>query len=473
MSSSASSVYHDLLHVQPVPLTLQHRILRWGTTHKDGSLLAALATVDNLDPDIEEQLSQSSLLEVLLAWANRPGRSREVLVERLLKEKRAKLLVGLAELQGLDQAIYTKLADQKSVTVRWALLANNSIDFQTRKSVAESLAPEYRKDNWGARTQLMSALGDNVELWRIFVRHAQSCQVVSTALAVNVDSEMLTDAVNFVLRALNHSSYDRYTIGGVAETLSNRADLSNEDSTLLSEGIDSYLLTRNNSSTYEMRRLQEASIRLKNRPTDGIDGLINNIIQSDTQDSFEESIRIFLSATSQLRLDRSLLATVVIDHQFVTPYLVSEYFRQVPRDTHDERIRRFEREGRFDLLIAVAGTLFNIEALIGLLADPAKTVEHILIKAYREDHTDTRRAVEMWMSHFIASDAYNAYADLLIQYVPARAMIANPFCASGVVGQIEIRLADNDRRWETFDTLVEDFNGTLPELLDTVEHLTK
>jgi len=472
MSSSASKVYLDLLSGTPVPVPVQRRILQWGTSHQDAAVLARLVMIEGLDPDIETELAQSSHLEVLLAWANRPGRTSDDLAQRLLKEKRASLLVGLAGREDLTEEIYEHLSENKSVNVRWALLANTNVKLELREKVAKTLAPEFRKDNFGGRRQLLDSLGTELSLWRIFLENITTNVVVSTAMALDIVDKPIMDRIVSYIEKKASNRVTNHTVTELAQSLSRRAELDSDHVARLLAALEVYYqLIKDNSYSYESRRVQETINQLKARPEGGLGQLLEAVRTASDEVTLISAVQEYENATKNMRLDNSILATAVVNHPLVTIDLMGQYFRNTDYKTWGDFSKKLSSEGRFELLAAIAAQT-SLEHLIGLIGFRSEVVRHMLDRAYVGRELDMSRALSSWFQTAVSPESIAAMQDEFIALVPATQLLSSAVLSPFAMVLLEEQLGDNQKNWETFETLVADYQGTLPELLNTVNSLT-
>lgn len=473
MSSSASQVYMDLLASSPVPVAIQRRILTWGLTHEDAKVLARLAQIDGLDPDIEAQLVQSTYLDVLLAWAQRPGQSSEALAERLMKEKRSSLLVGLAQRTDLTEDLYRQLASNKSVNVRWAILANKSVDIEIRKSVAKTLAPEFKKDNYGGRRLLHESLGTELDLWRIFLDNITTNVVVDTALYLDiVDKGIIDRMVTYLIDKVSQRN-NEYSLAELAEAISRRPELDAENVNRMLPFLEAqHERIKHNQFSYGARRLEDLIKRLKARPEGGVEQLIESVRAADNSTDLTTAVETFKNLTQNIRLESSLLGKVVIEHKAVTFDLVKAHFRDLDYVTWAEYAQQLHKRGQPDLLAAVA-MHSSLTYVFGWVGFDENILTYLLRRGYRDHDRDAARTVEHWLNDNIEDAIVDNIADLVLEYVPATELLSSRVFAGAAMKLMETKLGEDQRSWETFETLVSDFSGSLPELLDTVSSLAR
>jgi hypothetical protein len=473
MPSSTSQVYHDLLNSTAVPATVQRRILHWGNSHSDPALLAHLAAIDELDPEVENSLAQTEHAEVLLAWANRPGRSTEALIERLMKEKRATLLVGLAQRSELSQEVYTKLADSRSITVRWALLANTSVDLQTRESIARTLAPEFTKDHQGARRQLTQTLGAERSLWAIFVNSIRSDIVVDAAFdAKVVDGDIQVKIVDYVIKRLNDGSLC-YELSTAIGKIVRKPDLDPATATRLQNALESFVGRFQGSrfSSYEVTRASDSLKMLRTRPQEGLEDLLRAVANANDAEQLQTAVESYLVATAGSSLDKTLLAETIITHPQVTPELVSEYITTLRFTNWAEVASRFVDAGQWDHLAAIAEAMGMTNYLIEV-GEHREVIERVLRRSFVNSNYDASSRSSYWLLNPHRPEIISKFEDLILAYVPAALVVSIPELGPRVLNDLVNTFGDDPRRWEMFETLIVEYDGTLPDLLETAVSLS-
>jgi len=473
MPSSTSKVYQDLLNSTPVPVTVQRRVLEWATARQDSALLTHLATIEHLDPDVESALSRSDHADVLLAWANRPGRSVDVLVERLSKEKRATLLVGLAQRDGLPQEVYSKLADSRAVTVRWALLSNTSVDLPTRENVARSLAPSFTKSHQGARRQLIDTLGSELSLWSIFVSDIRCDTVAEAAFQANVvDDDMLTKIVNYTHTRLS-SGRDCYELIGTISKLVRKPDLGAANAQTLLMALERFVQRHAGSrfAPYEVSRAADALQILKNRPAADLDQLLRAITEAIDALELREAVDQYNQVTGSLQLDKSLFAEAVIEHPQVTSDLVAEVIPLLRHIDWAKTTARFIDAQQWDHLTEIAEHV-GVHNYLRTVGHHREVVERLLQRAFVSRNYNSASRTTSWLLNAHQDDHILPFEDLILTYATAHLVISVPQLANTVTNALVSSFGEDARRWEMFETLIVEYDGTLQNLLDTIVSLS-
>jgi hypothetical protein len=241
-----------------------------------------------------------------------------------------------------------------------------------------------------------------------------------------------------------------------------------KDSTAL-EGY--YQLIKDNSYSYESRRVLETINQLKSRPEGGLGQMLEAVRNASDEATLITAVQEYENATKQMRLDNSILATAVVTHPLVTIDLMGQYFRTTDYKTWGDFSRKLCSEGRFELLAAIAAQT-SLEHLIGMIGFRSEVVHHMLERAYVGRELEMSRALEHWFNSVIDPETIAVMQDEFIAIVPATQLMSSAALAPVAMVLLEEQLGDNQKNWETFETLVADYHGTLPELLNTVNSLT-
>ena len=150
---------------------------------------------------------------------------------------------------------------------------------------------------------------------------------------------------------------------------------------------------------------------------------------------------------------------------------MGQYFRNTDYKTWGDFSKKLSSEGRFELLAAIAAQT-SLEHLIGLIGFRSEVVRHMLDRAYVGRELDMSRALSSWFQTAVSPESIAAMQDEFIALVPATQLLSSAVLSPFAMVLLEEQLGDNQKNWETFETLVADYQGTLPELLNTVNSLT-
>ena len=133
-------------------LQLQNRAYEYGMNKNDTALLAQLATLPNLYPEIDAKLRNHKSAVVKAAWASRPNRSADELAGMIEGEKRVTVLNALARLTELPDYVHTSLiANSPSRGPLLEIVKNPALAVDHRLAAATKLLQVRPDDSLHAR----------------------------------------------------------------------------------------------------------------------------------------------------------------------------------------------------------------------------------------------------------------------------------------------------------------------------------
>jgi hypothetical protein len=143
MSKTITSLFETLLTSDDLTVALQKRIFQHGVRHQETGLLAKLALHPSLDSEIDEKLKVETAAAIRAAWISRPGRTADAVANMVNKEKRATILTALASQQDLPVQAQEVLIDQtKNLNVLCTLATNPHADVNMRRRAADKLVEQ-------------------------------------------------------------------------------------------------------------------------------------------------------------------------------------------------------------------------------------------------------------------------------------------------------------------------------------------
>lgn len=151
-----------------LPPHLEEAMVRWALAHKDSSyssdVLVSLCRRESILDSTDKALSKVQVASVKAAWLSRPGRSAELLSSLLGKEKRATVLVSIAQSANASEDVLAALAGDSRPSVVWAVLSspNASSAVKAKALVNASCASQAFKNY------------DNIQLFRRLVAELPS-----------------------------------------------------------------------------------------------------------------------------------------------------------------------------------------------------------------------------------------------------------------------------------------------------------
>ena len=90
--SNLSGVFHIMVDKKNIPKKIQNKIFHYALINNDYILFEKLLNLNNIDPEIDKEISKIKASNVRSAWLAREGRSKSQIIELLKSEKRKKLI---------------------------------------------------------------------------------------------------------------------------------------------------------------------------------------------------------------------------------------------------------------------------------------------------------------------------------------------------------------------------------------------
>ena len=139
-------VYENLVESEaPLTAAVQHRIYTHAKATKNVNLAAGLAKRIDTIEEIDDQLSKWGAAKIQASWYMRPGRDKDTVRDKILKEDRVTILEVVAALGGLDSSVYEACSEHCVPRVALALLTNAEAGEKPRARAATALALQYDK----------------------------------------------------------------------------------------------------------------------------------------------------------------------------------------------------------------------------------------------------------------------------------------------------------------------------------------
>lgn len=450
MAGPSRFVYEAL--VTPSMTTLmQKRVMAYAERHKDIPLMLSLAGLPTLDPEIEAALADRGEAEVLLAWALRPGRTTEQLLARFRKEKRATLLAQLAERPDLPAVLYEELGNHGSVMVAEALVVNDAAPLEVRKKAA---GPALRKIrvSYSATSNVKSlfsgvpsgvveaaipAAKTHVHLEGLVglvdpQAHAKLADQFVALLSEDDGSWMSSHAANRVWESLVDSSIRKYIQDQVKQQIANGK---------IAAAWTSYAIDLTKRSVVDP--VSEAISKLSDHSlaapelTAAFTVVVNQGRYQRLREALPAAVR-----------NPNLPVSVLLPHaQRCEQEELTALFRRVS-DDYDMVLQLVAQVGAGGFDTALAEGVNGEQLLADLKARTGDVPHWVLYSGFIESRPT------------LALSLFNVKTALTSQVTAelSRKTISD-------------RLGDDDRRWEMFERLANEWTGTLPELLDAATTL--
>ena len=453
MNDSAHSVYLTWARSSSVSPEILERIYSVADRTGNVEVLKALAGRRDLPADLDERIVERNELEVLLAWTRRNLDNIDVVVQRVLKDKRATLKLELAALADLPVEVYDAIAKSNSKKAILALVANGSVPDDSLKPYAELIVSAVNGEHSGT-----SSLADTVIKSRPWLTKTMIASTTSlTALLIAAsrgtpDDEDLTLAAKRLIQRL--SSLTQYPMVSLVNEFTSKTL---PDTAL--EALSVVLQEPDKASRYDYYRrnaIEAIGKAVGRRGFDG-DSLIDSL-QSATDD--------FASVYSVARaavVDEKLTARQLADAVWTNPVTPAEILRETlpdaARQNVRERVLQMESEGKFDDVILMLSHRYGMSVDIDSLRNPEAIVERVA--------ATTNGSLPNWVIH---TNVFRQNTEWTLKYQPAIVALTEAKTVDLARNIVAARLT-TPVQWETFDGLVGEFSGTLDDLLAAVDSL--
>jgi hypothetical protein len=450
MTQHASYVYDALLHRTP-DVNVQQRVYKYASHNKDIELLVRLCHLANLDPDMDQLLSKRQEADVLVAWASRPGRTSEELIERFSKEKRATLLTQVATKGDLPDTLYLELAQHPSASVGEAILSNSKAPVAARAAAAANAMRTVRT-SWSTQSRVAELFRNApAEAANAAVNAAPSIpHLCGLVPSINPDAQqnVVTRLVELLIATKHEHDYQTRssteTVWGHLTLVSRKEFVAAVEAAVAkgelgTEGSSHFLRELLNRPTVDPIEVALETLATSVDAGD-IHAALTKVVNDGSYHQRREGIRrAIVNSNASVesiinhigyadRDDVELLASRVVDSDALLLILMETSGRQV--------VSALESAGR------------DPKVLIRQVAKGAETPGWV--KTLRAVEKDPSFALEILGAHdvFTAHSSVDAARELVLS-----------------------RLGDDDSRWELLDRLIGEWSGTLPGLLDLIENL--
>jgi hypothetical protein len=456
------------------PEVVQRAIFAEASAVNDVETLVALCGVANLDPRVEASLAGTSHVAVLLAWAQRPGRTTDELVDRFTHERRGRLLTHLATAEGLDPALYEVIAQRAGASVLACIVANRSVLTSLRHSCAQRIGSMLSKSSTVRFNYVL--LDTDAELAEAAATKTTNLRIISalthhipTTSDVSVTTtETATETVGCLVNDDAHRRRD-LAVERLLETLphidgegSDWSQLAEITAKLVAAGIDAnacdtlsgHIAKVHRFSQTDNAHFTEVMVTLRSDPGGEAEAL-EEITAAASGSAVHNAFCSITTRQVSARLHQRAHAAALIN-----PNLDVRTYRQHLRDLRVDTVRSvlpcLLADGRSDVVEMLANR-FDIRALI---SPPIK--EQLLAMLCALEHPPAGLLARLPQLLLTTEQAMNTFT-------------YHDLCARG--WQIEVAtaataaLGEDQQRWETFTRLVGEWHGSFATLLDSVDAL--
>lgn len=459
-----SNLYRQLLEAENISLPMQKRILDYGRRRKKWSLLIQLANYPQLAPEIDQQIGEHNELEILVAWAKKPGRTEQELTTRLAADKRVSVALSLANLPDLNRELYAALATIDSTNLTTALAKNVSVPFDIRLSLMSKVAqtpPRSTYDPDGFLKEICVGVTDD-ETDQFYQKiletttatpYIRVCFDRGIVTAKHIDQYVsnFTEIYNYGKGKWHHDA--RTILAKIT-----RSTISRDQRNTLIDTLEK--MYDQNSKEYLNNQIPPAIALLKNYD-ETIEQDLQTLIATTDTASADQLVGSLLARKCSDTQERAL--HIAAEHEHVSAKIVIPFLETMGMLDQRAFIQKLEQRGDLEILADIAVGGKHIHWLENSLPVIMVIVKRCIAAETTIPDWTMREGV---LANNLEIGLHHTSWELL----SGRANQVEGL-ATLIEKTILENLEDNASYWETFSNLSEEYTGSLFELLQVARKL--
>lgn len=449
MSQNAIDFYLALSTSREVSPLIQERMFKLAKASGSDLLMAKLAQVSNLLPELDRKIRQTAGARALAAWASRPERTLQEIEDLASSTRSISVAKALAEQENLPSGVYEKLLRFNNANVAYSLATNPS----TSSSVRVKCAPLLAANNNHRRAQRLAPfLGSDEDFLKayVFAEEKSSAALLSLAQIADLPEDIQESIVEEFKKAKQSGDKHRqisdlmYAING---------SLGSFDRKLLQEIISILESAGFVSNYYYLTRIKaEAASPLK-----------PNLRKAIAACKSSEELERFVDAN--LSLIAGPLASLVALHPKVTSGVLEKVSNKIEWYAISGIINRYAKYPEFLGILLFNHPSSLTDALLFASQGPETVIKQILDLSTRHNRAAPVSALS---SRFFTADLAKG---LPARHIRSTEMPETAFMA--VEELLEKTFGSRSDAWETFESLLESHEGTIGELIEMVAALVE
>lgn len=453
------SIYQALLREKSPEA--QYRVFEYASRVSDTGLLVDLCGIDNLVAELDTKLSERPEADVLVAWATRPGRTTEAMMQRFKNEKRATILSELALRSDLPKELYVQLANTGKPTVAEVVLHNTAAPDEAR-AIAARLIGSRAKSTWSLASKLLpSSAGD--EVWLAMVSEASVYDVLVAAVNAGRGHDLEMAIVSRLLELMARENptdegwsarhHLQSVVRGITD-LDARAALKAGCERLVALAAAGTPLGQD-----ALKVATEVAVAPTVTPIDRAFATIRDDASPDGD--VVASVNLIITQASYQ--ERQSLTTAVLGRTHVPAEALEAICGYFGR-------RGFEWVGR---VVEVAQGNLPLLAKIAVINGAVDEVTEAVVASgvAEEDFLDVMFDDGERIKWVLDSKVAHRHRELVLQKIPVHIALESRVTSTLASQHILQRLGTDVVRWEMLENLVGEWSGSLTQLLDAVDTL--
>jgi hypothetical protein len=476
-SSLIASVYLGLLSDPEPTLQIQKRIFAYGVQNKCQDLLTRLTAHRALHPEVDLLLSRVDIAAVKAAWAARPGRSVQELVDLVSTETRSTVIAAFAEREDLPVEVFTAIANKASGQGALLALAKNPAAPQEAREtaairVAKALPSpgvtynmEYSRRN-DKFTALFATSPELAEPVAAVSKHIPT--LFSAASASPLSFETQRRIADLVLVEVNkqladgHFSHHQYNwVVSLSRALTERGNVGPEACQVLGDVLADLASRCTKAGGWvanagaEFTRVAAA---LQTAIGTSTSDFITAVNAAQSAEAIERVITQAQGSMTRHTTGMDTFGLAVVAHPKATDEQVERILGQMSWQAHRNTTKAITDPARMVLVIAARPWLGIDENLVRT-TDPQGA---FLLLAHKMIERQNSLGEDMLRSRYMTPS--------IIAKLPLGALVSQemPGPLASAVSALLVERLGSQEHWSTFESLGSDFKGSIEDLLDVV-----
>ena len=479
--STLKDLYLNLLESREVPLELQHRIFANAVANKDHALAVKLLNHPSLDQSVDDKLRDVEAAAVKAAWAARPGRSTAELTALVDAEKRANVLTALAERTDLPEEVYVAIAAKATgIKTLSALVSNSNAPSEARDRALAALlvprTPSFEPEH-GLDTATVAAYSRTFQIaGGVASKHVEQADdmhllaaTAQSGIAIPADRQVhLTKSLLETFGEAAKTAPDAWNglmaqMSGLARAIANtNPGLDKQAAAYLTELLGTFNPDPDRGQArniaYAAKEIEEA---VKRHSKIGSFPL-SDVESTDALKRLMEGVKKAYNANELTARDLTDLTNMVVKSKYSTPELCAEACNWSWNRADSETITLTDDPAKQAAIIGVSHIYYGLDRILKRLKNPAAVLGAMIDQS--KDGFDRHDRL-MLESKFLTEE--------LLGRMPARAF----FDAENIerprlyVQQRLLSELGTDEAWNMFETLSDDFAGSIDDLFNVAASL--
>lgn len=487
-SGLISAVYSSFLELPSREPEIQKQIFSYGTRVGNNELLAKLAKIEDLLPELDDALKDVPAGIVKAAWASKKDRADAEIISLVSKEKRVKVLQALAEREDLPELVYRTIAEKSNgIGSLSALISNNVVSLEVKGIAMTGLLKEFGESSTPERgaydnraQQLSNLLANAPELATLVSEQSGNMGALyASARTAHLTLEGQKNILNVLKTAIvytenkTRSAYDKLSIGhfvflaNFVELLTNHGPIHKEVESDYIEMIksvqDRYNDTTNNS--YYSKHLAEAITLIKksrDKQVVNFQEKIANVNSISDMDKVIEEIIAHWEKNRQATITEQASLSVIAS-QYSNGEHLNKLLHESSLSWYNLRgIRKLtEDAGKIGVLISHYPWV-GVDSILSSHAHP----ETVLMEAIKGSIKNGNHiSQEIINSKFLT--------EKIAFQLPLTAFLAEntPIFVRNYLANILKSTLSTTEEWITFESLGREYQGSIADLLLMIKNI--